>query len=390
MSLTKGHALSHEIVGKIRGQHVGGQRRLHPVGPRLERAQHASRNLNAVRDGAHVIEHGLDALLQILVVRARDALDRHHQAGHVAECAPAFAAQQLERVGVLLLRHQAAAGAVRVCELHKRKLSAAVHNQVLCPARYVSHEGGAPLQRLDDKVAVRDAGHAVVHEPVEAEFLGHGGAVDTERIAGERATAEGRPVDASACLAQALQVARKGKGVREQPVGPADGLRALQVRVAGHDELELGFCARGDDAQEGDEMGIDGIELGAQPQAHVSGDLVVARAASMQLARRGRPDELAEAPLVGRVDVLVGIGVDGEAVLAPLGLDGAQALLNRRELGSGQDAGMGIGARVSDGAGDVLGVEGAVVRKRGVVLHHQWVHAPCVQHPSQSSVVRRV
>ena len=44
----------------------------------------------------------------------------------------------------------------------------------------------------------------------------------------------------------------------------------------------------------------------AQPEAHVGGDLVVAAAPGVQLAA-DRADQFGQAPLVGRVDILVAL-----------------------------------------------------------------------------------
>jgi hypothetical protein len=49
-----------------------------------------------------VIEKGLDTLLQVFVVRCREALDRAHQAGHVAEGAAGFAAEEFEAVYTMI------------------------------------------------------------------------------------------------------------------------------------------------------------------------------------------------------------------------------------------------------------------------------------------------
>jgi hypothetical protein len=45
-----------------------------------------------------VVEQGLDALLQILVIGSRQALDGHHQTGHLAEGTTGLSAEQFQGV----------------------------------------------------------------------------------------------------------------------------------------------------------------------------------------------------------------------------------------------------------------------------------------------------
>lgn len=58
-------------------------------------------------------------------------------------------------------------------------------------------------------------------------------AVDVEGVSGEGAAAEGGAVDAGDYEAEAFELLGEGRGVAEEPVGPADGLGFLEVRVAG-------------------------------------------------------------------------------------------------------------------------------------------------------------
>jgi hypothetical protein len=89
------------------------------------------------------------------------------------------------------------------------------------------------LQGFENEVAVADGVEGVVEEALEAEFLCHGGAVDVEGVSGEGAAAERGAVDAGCDFAEAFEFAGEAGGVREEPVGPADGLRFLEVCVAG-------------------------------------------------------------------------------------------------------------------------------------------------------------
>jgi hypothetical protein len=54
--------------------------------------------LDTVADSLDVVEQGLDALLQILVIGSRQALDGHHQTGHLAEGTTGLSAEQFQGV----------------------------------------------------------------------------------------------------------------------------------------------------------------------------------------------------------------------------------------------------------------------------------------------------
>jgi hypothetical protein len=58
-------------------------------------------------------------------------------------------------------------------------------------------------------------------------------------------------------------------------------------------------------AKESDQAGFDGGQSVAEPEAHVSGHLIVTGAASVELAGDVGADNLAQAALVGSVNVFV-------------------------------------------------------------------------------------
>ena len=324
-----------------------------------------------------MVDERLDRLLQVLVVRCRQALDGDVQACHVSEGTPRFPPNQLERVRVLLLRHQRAPRAVRIRQPHEPEFQRRVDDQVLGPPRHLEHQAGAPLECFEHEVAVADGVQRVGQDPLEPEFARHGVPVDVERVSGEGAAPERRAVDALDDLAEALEFLRESGGVREHPVGPADGLRLLQMCVSWHEDVDFGVGALHRGANELDEVALQRTQLLAEPQPHVGGDLLVAAAARVQLAADVLADDLAEAALVGRVDVLV-VVLDDERVGGPFLLDLREALFDGRELVLGQDAVVEVGAREGDGARDVLHVEEAVVRERRVVLLHDGVEALCM------------
>ena len=90
------------------------------------------------------------------------------------------------------------------------------------------HGQTAPHQKLDDKVAIADAPHAVLGEGRKAEFAREEFAVDGKGVAGEGTAAEWEDGDARDELAETVEVVFERKGVREQEVGPSDRLSALR------------------------------------------------------------------------------------------------------------------------------------------------------------------
>src|ERR1043166_4764052 len=96
--------------------------------------------------------------------------------------------------------------------------------------------GGDEFER---KIAVADAVDAVFRNAREAEQPGNIAAIDRQRRARERAGAEREDVDALQAIAHALGVALEHLGVREQMVREEHRLRALEMRVAGHDDVDM-------------------------------------------------------------------------------------------------------------------------------------------------------
>ena len=63
---------------------------------------------------------------------------------------------------------------------------------------------------------------------------------------------------------------------------------------------------------------LDVLDLGAQPEADISGDLIVAAATSVKLASNVGTNELCQAALVGGVDVFVALLDLKRPVLPPI------------------------------------------------------------------------
>jgi hypothetical protein len=104
----------------------------------------------------------------------------------------------------------------------------------------------------------------------------------------------------------------------------------------------------------------------AREHRHVGGDLVVARAGGVQAASR-RADDLGQAPLHDRVDVLVGVEQLDLARLELL-LDAVKAAEQRVAVALGDDVARREHARVRAGLLDVVGREPVVEADRVVEL----------------------
>jgi len=146
-------------------------------------------------------------------------------------------------------------------------------------------------------------------------------------------------------------------------VAEGDGLGHLQMGEAGQDGLGLALGQIQDHALQAPDPGPDPIDLGAQVEPHVRGNLVVARASGVQLLARVA-DVCRERGLYVHVHILQGDG--------PVEAPGLDALAHALEAGNdripllaGQDALTGQHGGVGDGALDVVRIEPAVEVHRG-------------------------
>ena len=141
---------------------------------------------------------------------------------------------------------------------------------------------------------------------LEAEVVGDRAAVDLPVDAGQRPGAERHHRGAVEGELEAQHVAGEHPEVGEQVVAEVDRLGALQVGVAGHRPvaMALGLRQQPLHRRAGEVDRLQRVHL--DDHRHVGGDLVVARAAGVELAGE-RADLLAEQALDRHVDVLVGL-----------------------------------------------------------------------------------
>ncbi len=135
-------------------------------------------------------------------------------------------------------------------------------------------------------------------------------------------------------------------------------LGGLQVGEAGHDHLGVLLGLRQQALLQAGDLFDDHVDLVAQPQADVGGDLVVAATPGVQLLA-GDADAVGQA----RLDVHVHVfQIDAPVELAgfDLALDLGEAVDDRVALGDAQHAGLFEHGGVGDGAHDVVAVQALV------------------------------
>ncbi len=143
------------------------------------------------------------------------------------------------------------------------------------------------MEIVEDEVAIAGGVDGVGCGRGEAELAGGDGAVESEGCAGDCAGAERAEVEAGGAVLKARDVAEGHLDVGEKPVGDEDGLGALEVGVAGHDGF-AGAGGLGDkSAGPGCERVDDAGDFGADVEAQVGGDLLVAAAAGVELEAEG-------------------------------------------------------------------------------------------------------
>ena len=363
MRAPEGDAALDQQVGQVGREEepVGGRR--HPGGVEAQVRQHPGHDVERLPERVGRIEERRLVLLEVAVVGERQALQRGEQRHQRARHAPGLAAHQLRHVRVLLLRHHRAAGREGVGQLDEAELLGRPQHELLGKAGEMHGRDRRGGQELDRRVAVRDRVHAVGRDAREAELARDEAPIEGEACARQRAGAERQLVGARAAVAEARPVARQHLVIGEQVVREEDRLRALEVRVAGEERVAMAAGERGERALHSGQGGVDGVALGAQPEAQVERHLIVPAPAGVELPADGA-DELGEPPLDRHVDVLVG-GQEAEAAGVELAAHAREPALEARALAPGEEPRAHQRAHVRHAAGDVVRVEAAVEGQGG-------------------------
>src|SRR5574343_999335 len=297
VAIAERHAFFHQVVSQVGGggkalQHGGAHgSRLHG-----DAAHHVGVDTQGVDQRVGGVEQRLFVFLVVLVVGQRLRLHQRHQGDQVADNTAGFAAYQLRYVRVFLLRHDGAAGAEAVGDIDEADARAHPQDQLFGQAAQVHHHQAGGGGEFDGEVTVGHGVQRIVAHIVKTQQLRGVVAVDGEGGAGQRGGAQRQAVDALAAVGHALGVAAQHFHVSQHVVAEGDRLCHLQVGEARHHGVSV---LLGQVQQAGLQLGNqrhDGVDLRAQPQADVGGNLVVTAAAGVQ-ALAGVADLVGEAAL---------------------------------------------------------------------------------------------
>ncbi len=336
--LTEGYPFGHQIVRQLGGIGIAALgRRLGTLDVHLQVDQHQRRHVEAVVPGVEGIEQPFLVFLHVLVVGQRQRLQAHQHAHLGANYPPCLATNELERIRVLLLRHQGGTRGDCIGELDKARLARVVEDKVFGKARQVGHGEGRHVHQLHHVIPVRYRIQAVAGGTAKAHVQRQCFTVDGIGGTRQGAAAERAGIEALQGILQTGIVPLQHLHIGQRPVGEGDWLGALQVGVARQHGSLIG-TGRGD--QPG-LQGTDGSEqqlpLRLAPEFQIGGDLIVARAASMQLLAKiaDGGDELTFDPGVN----VFGIGIeDLMGILLHRGEQHFHRLLQLSLLGRGQYA----------------------------------------------------
>ena len=187
------------------------------------------------------------------------------------------------------MRHERGAGGVGVADSDQAELGTAPEDQVFGQARDVQSQEGAGCAEFDCEVAVAHGVHRILGYDWPALLVEEAKeprdhfAVESQRGTGNRAAAEGTDVDTTKSIDEPLLVALQHLDVCEEMMGEIDRLRPLQMCVAGHDDINI-------TGGQIDESPLELLDFAAQagdfvtePESHVEGDLIIARAGGVEL-----------------------------------------------------------------------------------------------------------
>src|SRR5439155_11167103 len=163
---------------------------------------------------------------------------------------------------------------------------------------------GRHVPKVGDEVTIGDGVDAVAELARTAELARRGGGVDRIRDAREGARAQRRRPRTLSGLRDPRAVASKCLDVGQEVMRERDDLRSLQMRVPGHDRLDLVHGAFDQRASEIGDRIVQSRKAVDGEEAQIEGDLVVPAPSGMELPG-DLADDVAQPPLDDAVDVFV-------------------------------------------------------------------------------------
>ncbi|MNK88119.1 hypothetical protein D3C87_1080730 [compost metagenome] len=297
--LAEGDPLGHQIIRQFGGIGIAALgRRLGAFAIHLEIDQHQGRHVEAVVPGVEGIEQPFLVFLHVLVVGQRQRLQAHQHAHLGADYPASLATNKLKGVRVLLLGHQGRAGGDRIGKLHEARLAGVVEDKIFRKTRQVRHGEGRHVHQLHHVIPIGDRIQTVAGGAAKAHIERQRFPVDGVRRTRQSAAAERAGVEALEGILQTGVIPLQHLHIGQRPVGEGDRLGTLQVGVT---RQHCGLVGTGGSDQpllqrrDGAEQQL---TLRLAPELEVGGDLIVARAAGVQLLAQGADgiDELALDP----------------------------------------------------------------------------------------------
>ena len=155
MGVAERDAARGEILRKIGREHLRVARLFeHPGGDDLHAVDREPHRVEREPRGFGRGEDRWLRLLEVAVVAEREPLERPQEIHELARHARRLTADQLDHIGVLLLRHDGRARAELVGQLDEPELGRRPVDQVLRHLREVGHEERAGGDELDGVIAI--------------------------------------------------------------------------------------------------------------------------------------------------------------------------------------------------------------------------------------------
>ena len=197
--------------------------------------EHPRRRLEREVERVDGVEELLLVLLHVLVVGQREPVEHAVQRGQPGDDARRLAAQQLGRVRVLLLRHDRGAGRPGVGHLAEAELLRRPQDDLRAQPREVGRARRGGGHEVEHEVAVGDRVDRVRRRRRRSRAPRRPGWRSVSKFTPASAPApSGSSLVAAEHELEPARVAPEHPEVRQQVVREVDGLRALEVRVAGH------------------------------------------------------------------------------------------------------------------------------------------------------------
>ncbi len=232
MRIAERHTVVDESLGSGAGLEVGVSGCLvQPLGIERHLANKHGERLDRRREVVAGGEHRRLVLLEIAVVRERQALHHREQAGQAPDRRSGLGACELRDVGVQLLRQHRRSGRRRFGQVDEAELGRRPETELFSDPRQVAVQERAGIEVVEREVPVSDGVEGV------PELLGR--RREGQSRAGRGAGAERRRVRGFGREPKSLEVALEHLHPGEQVMADGARLRALEVGVRRHRRLCL-------------------------------------------------------------------------------------------------------------------------------------------------------